>query len=66
MRPPLRIARSIKEESAFDRLPILADSLEEAGCTNITVLDHCRASASHGQTCWVIQLLLGTAPASRP
>jgi len=37
-----RIAEGIYEERAFDRLPILADALEDAGCDNAAVLGHCR------------------------
>lgn len=37
-----RLARMIYEERAFDRLPILADALEEAGCTNQDIINHCR------------------------
>jgi hypothetical protein len=56
---PLKIARGIREEEAFDRLPILADALEEAGCDNQAILSHCRASQPHQGTCWVVELLLG-------
>ena len=55
----LRIAQRIRDEGAFELLPILADALQEAGCDNAEILAHCRASASHQQTCWVIELLLG-------
>src|SRR5262249_52141263 len=37
-----RIAQAIYEERAFDRLPVLADALEEAGCDNADILAHCR------------------------
>jgi hypothetical protein len=54
-----RLAEPIYEEHAFERLPILADALEEAGCTNPDILDHCRASSLHHHGCWVLDLLLG-------
>jgi hypothetical protein len=41
------------------RLLILADALEEAGCTNGDILDHCRRLDEHVRGCWVIDLLLG-------
>jgi hypothetical protein len=47
------LARTIRSEFAFDRLPILADALEEAGCTDETVLEHCRNEGNHGRGCWV-------------
>jgi hypothetical protein len=55
----LRLAQSIDDQRAFDRLPILADALEEAGCTNTDVLDHCRDAVKHVRGCWVVDLILG-------
>jgi hypothetical protein len=56
----LMLVRGIDEENAFDRLPILADALQDAGCTNDDILNHCRArSWEHVRGCWVIDLLLG-------
>lgn len=56
-----RIAEAIYNEQAFDNLPILADALEEAGCTEADILNHCRQPAEHVRGCWVIDLLLGKA-----
>jgi hypothetical protein len=52
-----KLARGIYEDRAFDRLPILADALEEAGCTGRRLLDHCRSSGPHVAGCWVVDLL---------
>lgn len=41
------------------RLAILADALEEAGCSNVDILSHCRSPAPHVRGCWVVDLLLG-------
>lgn len=41
------------------RLAILADALEEAGCTNADILNHCRQPGEHVRGCWVIDLILG-------
>ena len=38
-------------------LPILADTLEEVGCTNADILDHCRKPGEHVRGCWVADLL---------
>ena len=38
----VKMAQAIYDERAFDRLPVLADALEEAGCTNADILAHCR------------------------
>jgi hypothetical protein len=53
------LARAIYEERAFDRLPVLADALEDAGCTDAAILEHCRGPGEHARGCWVIDLLLG-------
>jgi hypothetical protein len=51
-----QLARGIYEE-AFERLPILADALEEAGCDNEAILDHCRGRGHHLRGCWLVDLL---------
>ena len=57
----LKIAQGAYDERAFDRLPILADALEEAGCTNADILAHCRQPGEHVRGCWVIDLIFGEA-----
>jgi hypothetical protein len=54
-----RLARSAYEDRAFDRLPILADALEEAGCDNADLLNHCRGKDDHSRGCWALDGLLG-------
>jgi hypothetical protein len=53
------LARGIYDERAFDRMPILADALQDAGCDNVNVLDHCREQGEHVRGCWVVDMLLG-------
>jgi hypothetical protein len=53
------LAQSIYFDRAFDRLPVLADALEEAGCNRAEVLDHCRTPGPHVRGCWVVDLILG-------
>lgn len=53
------IATAIYDENAWDRLAVLADALEEAGCDNAEVLAHCRGRGPHVRGCWVVDLLLG-------
>jgi len=53
------IAEAIYTDRAFDRLPILADALEDAGCTDAAILDHCRQPGEHARGCWVVDLVLG-------
>jgi uncharacterized protein (DUF1800 family) len=52
-------AQSIYDNRAFDRLPELADALEQAGCANHDILDHCRQPGPHVRGCWVVDLVLG-------
>lgn len=53
------LAVGIYEERGFDRLPILADALQEAGCENEDVLVHCRSEGPHTRGCFVVDHLLG-------
>jgi hypothetical protein len=53
------VGEAIYEDRAFDELPILADALEDAGCDNADILDHCRRPGEHVLGCWVIDLILG-------
>ncbi|WP_227254493.1 hypothetical protein [Frigoriglobus tundricola] len=57
----LALARGIYDERAFDRMPILADALQDAGCDNIDVLNHCRGDGLHVRGCWVVDMVLGKA-----
>jgi hypothetical protein len=54
----VQLARGIYEERAFDRLPILADALEDAGCTDTDLVAHCRAPGPHVRGCWAVDFLL--------
>jgi hypothetical protein len=53
------LARAIYDEYAFDRLPILADALEDAGCDDEAALRHCRQDTVHARGCWVVDWVLG-------
>jgi hypothetical protein len=52
------LARGIYEEKAFDRPPILADALEDAGCDQADIVAHCRGAGRHERGCWVVDLIL--------
>jgi hypothetical protein len=59
-----KMAQVVYDERRFADLPILADALEDAGCTNRDILSHCRQPDEHVRACWVIDLLLGQAGVS--
>jgi hypothetical protein len=52
------LARQMYDDRDFSPMPILADALEEAGCTDPEVLDHCRGPGPHVRGCWVVDSLL--------
>jgi hypothetical protein len=53
-----RLAQAIYAERAFAHMPVLADALEDAGCTDSHVLNHCRQETLHVPGCWLIDLIL--------
>jgi hypothetical protein len=54
-----KLAQAVYADRAFDGLPILADALEEGGCTDGEILSHSRGPGPHVRGCWVVDLLLG-------
>jgi hypothetical protein len=54
-----RLAAGIYAERRFRDLPVLADALEEAGCTDADLLAHCRDGRGHVRGCWVVDAVLG-------
>jgi hypothetical protein len=62
----LALAKGIEAERAFDRLPILADALEEAGCDDEVLLRHCRGCEWHEEECWALSLALDRPPPMTP
>ena len=54
------LGNGIYAERAFDRMPILADALQDAGCDSDDILNHCRdTNQVHVRGCWVVDLVLG-------
>jgi hypothetical protein len=52
------LALGIYEERAWERLPILADALEDADCADEGLLAHCRGPGPHYRGCWAVDTLL--------
>ncbi len=54
------LANGVYAERAFDRMPILADALQDAGCDSDDILAHLRdETATHVRGCWALDLVLG-------
>jgi hypothetical protein len=67
------LAQTIHDEQRWQDLPVLADALEEAGCTDQKILGHCRPTRpetgqnssraeqapTHARGCWLLDQLLG-------
>jgi hypothetical protein len=54
------LARQMYDAREFSAMPILADALQDAGCDNEVLLDHCRDPKQvHVRGCWVVDLVLG-------
>jgi hypothetical protein len=54
-----QLAQVIYDERRWADLPVLADALEEAGCTDTGLLEHCRRPGEHVRGCWAVDLCLG-------
>ena len=53
------LAAHIYATHEFGTMPILADALQDAGCDNDHILNHCRADKLHARGCWVLDAILG-------
>jgi hypothetical protein len=54
----LALARQMYDTRDFSAMPILADALQDAGCDNDDVLNHCRGPGPHVRGCHVIDACL--------
>ncbi len=55
----ISLAQEMYDGRVFANAPLLADMLEDAGCSSPQILDHLRGPGPHVRGCWVIDLLLG-------
>jgi hypothetical protein len=54
-----KVARSVSEGRSFADTPVLADALEDAGCSDVGLLGHLRGPGPHVRGCWALDLILG-------
>jgi hypothetical protein len=52
------LANQMYDSRDFSAMPILADALMDAGCSNEAILEHCRGPGPHVRGCWVCDLCL--------
>jgi hypothetical protein len=55
----VKLAHQIYDDRHFDRMPVLANALEDAGCDDADILDHLRSPGPHVRGCFALDLLLG-------
>jgi hypothetical protein len=55
----IALAQAVYDDRCFQDLPILADALEEASCTDADMLQHLRGAGPHARGCWAVDLVLG-------
>lgn len=53
------LAEQMYDSRDFGAMPILADALQDAGCDDEDVLNHCRGPGPHVRGCWMCDLVLG-------
>jgi hypothetical protein len=54
------LATGMYDSRDFGATPILADALQDAGCTSDDILNHLRdPRATHVHGCWALDLVLG-------
>ncbi len=54
----LALVKTIRDTSDYTLLPILADALQDGGCDDDAILNHCRQTEKpHHSGCWVLALL---------
>lgn len=55
----IALVRGMYQTSEYFAMPILADALQDAGCDDPGVLDHCRNDKPHSRGCWVCKAVFG-------
>lgn len=54
----VKMAEAVYEGRRWEDMPLLGDALEDAGCTDQALLDHCRGPGPHARGCYLLDILL--------
>ena len=60
------LAMRIRDDGDFEAMPILADALEDAGCTEAAILEHIPGPGQHVRECWVLDALIVSKSLTQP
>src|SRR5262249_54034008 len=52
------LACGIYNDRNFDGMPALGEAFEREGCSNQTMVTHCRGQGAHAGGCWLLDLVL--------
>lgn len=53
------LVEAIYEHREFERLSMVVDALENAGCRDAAIIGHCRHPGPHIRGCWLVDFLTG-------
>jgi hypothetical protein len=52
------LAKAIYDDRRFEEMPVLADALDDAACSNAELLQHLRGPQVHCRGCWALNAIL--------
>lgn len=52
------LARGIYDERGWDRMSLLSDALQDAGCDDPRVISYCRGDGPFCRGCWILDMVL--------
>jgi hypothetical protein len=55
------LAQQMYDSRDFSAMPILADAIQDAGCSDEAILTHCRGPGPHVRGCHAVDAILGKA-----
>jgi hypothetical protein len=52
------LASQMYETRDFSLMAVLGDALQDVGCADENILEHCRGTGPHSRGCWLVDLIL--------